>query len=200
MSPLPWSNEFINRAPEPYRRLTDRALMQYCREGDDHAWAAWLDRYGNLIYSIALKSNLPLEDVADVFQSVCLTALERLDTLGDEPQVSSWVTTVTLWQCRQLMAADQADAEANGFSDGSPLPEEELQQMEQERLLQQAFSRLEEPSRQQLLWLVSKAEPWSDAARAQKTSGSALTPGLPLDDCLNKFRGVLSELGFSTQW
>jgi RNA polymerase sigma-70 factor (ECF subfamily) len=199
MSLLTWNNELIGGASDRYYQLTDGALVKRCLDGDDQAWAAWLDRYGSLIYSIALKSNLPPEDVADVFQSVCLTALEGLDKLGDEPKLSSWLTTVTLWQCRQLLPSDQADGESNDFSEGTPLPEEELQKMERERLLQQAFSMLEEPSRQQLLSLVSQAEPWFDQASAPKSSGSVLTPGLPLDDCLKKFMGVLSELGFSTQ-
>ena len=40
--------------------------------GSDEAWAALLDKYKNLIYSIPIKRGFAREDAAEVFQRVCL--------------------------------------------------------------------------------------------------------------------------------
>ncbi|MBI3949916.1 MAG: sigma-70 family RNA polymerase sigma factor [Acidobacteria bacterium] len=109
MSQHDWKDRPIVQGPSSYYQLADSALVEGCLRGDDPAWEALLDRYGSLIYSIAKKFNLPPEDLADTFQSVCLAMLESLEKLKDEPTLSSWLTTITLWQCRQLVESDQVE-------------------------------------------------------------------------------------------
>jgi len=184
-----------------HHRLADRALVERCLQGDDQAWTTLLERYGGLIYSIILKFDLPPEEVADVFQSVCLTTLKGLGELKTESKLSSWLTTITLWQCRQLLEDEfmshQVHESIGPLTHGPTdlCSDEAIQQMERERLLQQALSMMEEPSRRLLLSLFQNQEPWSDEANAKEMDVSVSATAL--DGCLQRFMGALNELGFS---
>jgi hypothetical protein len=55
------------RAP----RTSDEKLIKACLKGDAEAWAALIDKYKNLIYSIPVKFGM-YQDAADIFQAVCV--------------------------------------------------------------------------------------------------------------------------------
>jgi RNA polymerase sigma factor (sigma-70 family) len=183
---------------------SDQALIKRCLEGDPGAWEALLDRYANLIYSIAWRANLPPEDVADVFQSVCLILLQDLESLRDESKLSSWLTTVTLRQCyrvrRRPMASvvslDQAQEEVAQLTDDRLLPDEVLEQIEREHLVRQALSRMQEPCRRLLTYLFYEKEFWSYEEIARELGLSVSTIGPKRGRCLKKLLRILTELGF----
>ncbi len=131
-----------------YHKQADATLMNRCLRGDDRAWEVLLERYGNLIYSIGWKCHLPPEDIADVFQSVCLVLMEDLERLKEKTNLTPWLTTITLQQCRHLVELDQVDEDLAGSSDGSVLPEEALQQLVQQWSLTESASTTDEPLRQ----------------------------------------------------
>jgi hypothetical protein len=58
-------------------------LVRECLAGNEAAWAALIDKYKNLIYSIPIKRGFSPEDAADLFQSVCLDLLSELQRLRD---------------------------------------------------------------------------------------------------------------------
>jgi DNA-directed RNA polymerase specialized sigma24 family protein len=154
-----------------HHRLTDGALVESCLQGDDIAWEVLLERYGCLIYSIARRVDLSSEDVADVFQSVCLAMLDNLEALKNEPNVSSWLVTVTMWQCRQLLDLGEPESEPDGDSSEWLLPDDEVGRMEQERLARQASSMADGQSER---LLFSAFHEWSpDASFAGPTDRSA---------------------------
>jgi RNA polymerase sigma factor (sigma-70 family) len=187
-------------------RQTDAELISYCLQGDNQAWTILLERYSGLIYSIAWKYDLSPEDVADVFQSVCLIMLEGLDRLKDETKLSSWVTTVTLRQChrvkrrqrqrQRMIDLDQVKEEVANLPDAALPPDEQIQQMEQERLVRQALSMMGEPCRTLLTYLFYEKELWSyeEIAKALKISPSTIGPKRAR--CLKKLLEILNELGF----
>lgn len=185
---------------------TDAALIQLCLAGDEPAWSVLLERYSGLIYSIGLKARLSPEDVADVFQSVCLILLEGLEKLKDVSKLSSWITTITLRQClrvkrqQRLLWADLEHIEETltNLPDDSPLPDEEIQQLEQERLIRQAISMLDEPCQRLLTFLYYEDKGvWSYDAIACEMGLSVASIGAKRRRCLKKLKGILDELGFS---
>lgn len=103
------------------RQRTDRELIESCLHEDPKAWAALVDRYADVIYGIAWAFDLPPEDRADVFQSVCLVWLENLDSLRHESTLESWLRTETIRRCQPLVEAaitsektsDQDDPQGN---------------------------------------------------------------------------------------
>ena len=55
---------------------TDNELVRDCVRGDEQAWSNLIDKYKNLIFSIAIKYQFANEDADEIFQEVCLTLLD----------------------------------------------------------------------------------------------------------------------------
>ncbi len=203
-SALPLSAAIIETAPVPtaIARNTDRELVELCLEGDEGAWTALLERYGGLIHSIAWKAKLGPEDVADVFQSVCMIMLKGLKSLRDESKLSSWITTITLRQCQRakqryhsnVVDFGRVEEELATICDGALLPDEEIQRLEQERLVRQALSMMEEPCRRLLTCLFYEKELWSYEEIANELGLSVATIGPKRSRCLKKFLEILDSL------
>ena len=70
-------------------RKTDPELVEDCLNGDSAAWEALVFRYQRLIYSIPVKLGFTQDDAADVFQSICLKLVEKLETLRDHNRLGS---------------------------------------------------------------------------------------------------------------
>lgn len=165
---------------------------------------ALLERYSGLIYSIAWKAQLSPEDVADVFQSVCLIMLRGLEKLKEASKLSSWLTTITLRQCQRAKRQqrlywsdlEQIESTLLTIPDDSPLPDEELQKLEQEQLVRQALSMLDEPCQHVLTMLFDKGE-WLSYDDIAATLGlSVSTIGVKRRRCLKKLKKKLSQSGF----
>jgi DNA-directed RNA polymerase specialized sigma24 family protein len=72
--------------------LSDEELLAACVRGDHAAWDALVNRYAAAIYSIPLKHGLSAADAADVFQSVCITQLDKIGTVRDARTLPAWLT------------------------------------------------------------------------------------------------------------
>jgi DNA-directed RNA polymerase specialized sigma24 family protein len=99
------------RAEEP---ATDEALLAACQRGEQAAWNALVDRYSALIYSIPLKHGLSEQDAADVFQSVCVTLLEKMSSIRDPRGLPAWITTTTTRQCWALLRQHHREVARSG--------------------------------------------------------------------------------------
>ena len=73
----------------------DARLVRECIRGDEEAWAALLDKYKNLIFSIPSKQGMSRDAAADVFQRVCLLLLSELPHLRKAEALPMWLIRVT---------------------------------------------------------------------------------------------------------
>jgi hypothetical protein len=55
---------------------SDSRLIRACLTGNEHAWAALIDKYKNLMYSIPVKYGASPEDAADIFKR-CLELFSK---------------------------------------------------------------------------------------------------------------------------
>ena len=76
------------KKPAPPR--DDTRLVKQCIAGSEEAWAALIEKYKALIFSIPVKYGLPHQEAADVFQATCMELLTRLPELR-EPKVRGGV-------------------------------------------------------------------------------------------------------------
>lgn len=53
----------------------DEALIDACLGGNEQAWAALIEKYKKLIFSVPVEVGLSREEAADVPQSVCAKLL-----------------------------------------------------------------------------------------------------------------------------
>ena len=64
------------------RQRRPAELLDACLNGEKTAWDELVEQYGRLVYSIARRTGLDDADTDDVFQSVFLTVMEKLRSLG----------------------------------------------------------------------------------------------------------------------
>jgi len=62
---------------------SDERLVKECLNGNPDAWAAILEKYQKLIYSIPIKYGLPPDAASDIFQQVCVQLLKALPNLRE---------------------------------------------------------------------------------------------------------------------
>lgn len=74
---------------------TDGELLACCRVGDEQAWEILIARYERLVYSVALRNGLSVEDAADVTQTTFTALLDGIDDLRDDERLASWLMTVS---------------------------------------------------------------------------------------------------------
>jgi RNA polymerase sigma factor (sigma-70 family) len=91
--------------------LTDAALVARCREGDDEAWRALVERFSRYVYAIAVQGfRLPAQDAEDVFQDVFARVYERLDSLREDDAVRPWIAQLTRRLCIDRLRSGTREA------------------------------------------------------------------------------------------
>jgi RNA polymerase sigma factor (sigma-70 family) len=184
---------------------TDEALLAACLRGEQSAWNALVDRYSALIYSIPLKHRLSEQDAADVFQSVCVTLLEKMGSIRDPRALPAWIMTTTTRQCwalirehnRELTRAGGQKAVELEPPDPDPLPDEEVLALERQHLVRAALAQLP-PNCRLLLETL-----FSDTGHGTSYQELAEIMGVPLNSlgptrarCLARLKRILDDAGF----
>jgi len=182
----------------------DEALLEACQHGDQDAWNALVDRYSALIYSIPLKHGLSEQDAADVFQSVCVTLLEKMGSIRDPRGLPAWIITTTTRQCWAVMRqhhrevgrlAGGPEAAEVDLPDPDPLPDEELVSLERQHVVRAAVARLSSNCRVLVEALFSD-DPLSYHELAEVLGVPLNSLGPTRSRCLSKLKRLLDDAGF----
>jgi RNA polymerase sigma factor (sigma-70 family) len=196
------------RGTAELRKVCDEELVDACLGGETVAWEVLVDRYAALIYSIPLKYGLQPGDAADVFQSVCVTLFEKLDTIRAARGLAAWIITTTNRQSLvvsrrrrrdQIRTAGEAWRNHDpGMPDLSLLPEDELLSLERQRVVRAAVDRLS-PRCRKLIHAL-----FSDAAEQSTYQQVANGLGVPINSlgptrarCLDHLKRLLLAAGYT---
>jgi RNA polymerase sigma-70 factor (ECF subfamily) len=96
-----------------YQGLSDAALVEHCRDGDDEAWNELVERYSRYVYAICSRGfRLREEDAEDVFQDVFTRIYTRLDTLRDPGALRPWIAQLTRRRCLDALARTRQEVVA----------------------------------------------------------------------------------------
>jgi RNA polymerase sigma factor (sigma-70 family) len=181
----------------------DARLVRECIRGSDEAWAALLDKYKNLIFSIPVKQGVPRDAAADIFQRVCMLLLAELPHLKKAEALPMWLIRVTSRECHRWRRQEQSygageddDAEMARAEDDRPLPEEVLGQLGDEQALRDAVRALT-PRCQELIGMLffeDPPRPYLEAARSLGLAGGSI--GFIRGRCLARLRRSLEKAGF----
>lgn len=101
----------------------DDRLVRECLKGEEEAWAALIEKYKNLIFSIPIKYGLSQDEAADIFQAVCLEMLAELPKLRQPRALPKWLMQVTYHKC--LHCKRQQQRTVSSDSSGVEVPEGE---------------------------------------------------------------------------
>jgi RNA polymerase sigma factor (sigma-70 family) len=188
---------------DDYTQQTDREIVAACLEGDSAAWEVLIGRYQRLIYSIPLKTGLNSDDAADIFQSVCVKLLEKLQTLRDHEKLSSWLITTTTresWRVSALRRRtnsidshgdDEGQDPAGYIAAAGPLADEEREALEQQQIVRDAVAALAERCRDLISMLFYQKDELSYADIARRMKMPVASIGPTRARCLEKLKKLL---------
>lgn len=194
--------------PTTLADLTDADLWDLCTRGREDAWAALVQRYRRLVYTVPRRAGLDAEACADVFQSCFQRLYEHVGRLHDPERLRAWLVTTAKRESLRLMERARQRAEVSGsvtgedgheadpldrVADPSPLPEDLLASLEEHHRLQAAVGLLDCRSRRfvELLFLQDEPLPYSDIAERLGMAEGSIGPTRAR--VLAKLRALLAE-------
>jgi RNA polymerase sigma factor (sigma-70 family) len=170
------------------------ALLMRARDGDERAWAALVERYAPLIWSLCRRCRLDATDTADVGQTVWLLLVNQLDKIRDPAALPGWLTTTTRRECTRVVNKAQARLAARHEPDAEHIPDGQAETIEQGLLaaerhaaLLQAFTHLP-PRDQQLIALLIEDPPVPYAEISVRLGIPVGSIGPNRRRCLDKLR------------
>lgn len=168
-------------------------LVMRARNGDEHAWAALVERYAPLIWGICRKYRLGDSDVADAGQNVWLHLVDQLDKIRDPAALPGWLATTTRRECERISRSAHV-TRTTGFAPDitnvpgdQPSATEQLLIAERHAALRQALAHLPACC-QQLLTLLIKDPPIPYAEISAELGIPVGSIGPTRRRCLDKLR------------
>lgn len=179
---------------------TNVTLVAACLRGDQEAWAALVDKYKRLIFSIPIKRGFSREDAADIFQAVCLDLVTELPRLREPEALPQWLIRTTSHKCCRHRVHRQRYAGAGAVladvaDPASDLPESAIHEVQREQALRDAVRALPPRCRLmvEMLFFQMPAVPYAKvAARLGIATGSV---GFIRGRCLDRLRTALKTAG-----
>ena len=172
--------------------------------GNEEAWAALVDRYKNLVFSVPIKQGMPHQDAADVFQRVWLLLMAELPRLREVQALPMWLIRVTSRECARWRRQEQPyaarevaeTAEVELVADDQPLAEQMLAQVKEEQILREAVLALPPRCRQliDMLFFETPARPYQEVAHSLGLAAGSI--GFIRGRCLTRLRRELTKRGF----
>jgi RNA polymerase sigma factor (sigma-70 family) len=190
----------LKSAGEMKTSKQDDRLVQECLKGSEEAWAALINKYKNLIFSIPIKYGFCRDDATDVFQAVCLALVQDLPHLREPGALAAWLIQTTSRKCFRWKDERKryVDTDSEEISAGEPpeVPEELFRELEREQILREALQELS-PGCKRLIELLFLESPPMAYEQAAKTLGMAEgSIGATRMRCLEKLRRGLEKKGF----
>lgn len=191
-----------SRVGTPGITWSDDRLVRACLDGNDQAWAALIEKYKNLIYSVPLKYGASQSDAADVFQSVCLKLFSELPRLRQSAALRGWLLAVTTHETfhthkKQRRRGEQALTEFEETQLGTdPRAAPVIEEAEREQVLRDAISGLSARCQEivRLLFYEEPPVPYRDLARRLGLATGSI--GFIRGRCLKNLQRALEKAGF----
>ena len=178
---------------EPVCASPVAALVVRARDGDERAWAALVERYAPLIWSLCRRYRLDTTDTADVGQNVWLLLVTQLGKIRDPSALPGWLVTTTQRECGRVLSRAQRKG-ARRMLDAENIPDGEAETIEQVLLaaerhaaLREAFTHLP-PRDQQLIALLTEDPPVPYAEISARLGIPVGSIGPNRRGCLDKLR------------
>jgi len=176
-------------------------LIRACIRGEDSAWRRFLERYGDLIFSVPLKMGLSHSDAEEVFQVTVLALFERLGTLNDPRRIVAWICEVTrrqtLYYLRKRKRESFGDDDAfDTAADASPGAHETFESLQSSQVVHDALAEISPRCRDLLtaLYLADPAPAYKEIAESLEIPIGSIGPTRAR--CLKALQGHLAAMGY----
>lgn len=180
---------------KPTATSSDEDLIKACRAGNQQAWAALIEKYKRLVYSIPTKFHLQPEDAADIFQSVWADLHRDLQRLEEPKAVRGWLMTAAarrslLFKRRREQMSGQLDID---LPDPAPDVVSIRVEAEKDQNVREAVLLLPARCRSmvEMLFYEFPPKPYSEVAQSLGLAEGSI--GFIRGRCLAKLRKLLME-------
>lgn len=175
-------------------------LLTLAAGGDRGAWDTLVERFGQMVWSVARSFRLDDAMAKDVSQTVWLKLIENIDRIKDPERLPGWLATTTRREAlRVAKARDRAvvtDFEYD-IEDTSPSLDEMLIDEEENRTVVRAFSTLDDVCKQLLrLMMIEPALSYEEISEATGRPIGSLGPTRAR--CLEKLKGAIARISSGT--
>lgn len=176
--------------------LTHGELLALAASGDVRAWNDLVDRFSDMVWSVARSFRLDDATAKDVSQTVWLKLVENLDKISDPERLPGWLATTCRREAlRVAKARDRmipTDFEYD-VADDSPSFDEMLIDDEDQRAVTRAFKTLDATCRE-LLRLMTAEPALSYEELAEVTGRPIGSLGPTRARCLDKLKRAMSRI------
>lgn len=193
------SAQLASVVPSP--AWNDKDLVKECLSGNQVAWAAIVEKYKGLVYSVPVRYRMAPQDAADIFQEVWLDLYSELQNLREPGALRGWLITVAWHKCYQWKLRRRRLERTSGEFDAEPVAEDTSflvwkERLEQQEMLREAVTALPPRCRQMLemLFFQDPPLPYADVARTLGLAEGSI--GFIRGRCLKKLRAALEQMGF----
>jgi RNA polymerase sigma factor (sigma-70 family) len=192
----------LQKKQSSFTHTSDEQLIQGCLNGDSESWAALIDTYKNLIYSIPVKFGM-YQDAADIFQAVCVDLLSELPRLREHRALPKWLIQTCYHKCLyyQRMAGrhvelEPEEAEKPRDKNESALPDHMLVQFEQEQMVRDVISEMPKRCERmiRMLFFETPSRPYDAIAKELGLATGSI--GFIRGRCLAQLKKRLEKKGF----
>ena len=165
-------------------------LVARCREGDQEAWGALVDRFSRYVYAIAIQGfRLREHDAEDVFQDVFTRVYERLDTLRSDEAIQPWIGQLTRRLCVDKLRAAQREEPADESELGAVADEDRLATIDEALAVHEAMGVLPENCQDILDRFFARDESYRTIGEALELPAGTIASRI--SRCLGKLRDSL---------
>lgn len=127
--------------------MNDEILIHSCKTGDKEAWYMLVNKYSNLVFSIAYNFTADSDDANDVLQEVFIKFFKKLNDIEESFNIKSWLVRVTKNHCIDAWRKKKRNNFINEFDENidseSNTPEEELIEENKREILEKSLSELD---------------------------------------------------------
>ncbi len=130
---------------------SDQIYIDKVLQGDTNAFAYLINKYKDMVYTIAIKIVKSHEDAEEVAQDSFLKAYEKLDSFKGNSKFSTWLYTIvyrnsiTKIRKKKVATSDIDDYVMDNYSEGHEFPQiEAIKNGEQQKYVREAIGRLPE--------------------------------------------------------
>lgn len=176
--------------------VTHGELLLRAAAGEREAWNALVERFGEMVWSVARSFRLDDAAASDVAQTVWLRLIENIDKIQDPERLPGWlVTTCRREALRVIKRGERAipsDFEYD-IEDPSPSLESMMIEDEESREVVTAFRELDEDC-QQLLRLMTVVPALSYEEIAEATGRPVGSLGPTRGRCVERLKAAISRI------
>jgi RNA polymerase sigma factor (sigma-70 family) len=175
-------------------------LLVLAANGDRGAWDALVDRFGQMVWSVARGFRLDEATAKDVAQTVWLKLVENIGSIKDPERLPGWLVTTCRREALRVAKASNRDVLTEfeyDVADPGPTLDEMLIDDEENRIVVRAFQTLDGVC-QQLLRLMTVEPVLSYEEIAEVTGRPIGSLGPTRARCLEKLKTAITRITHGT--